>query len=298
MSVIAFHNVSNQAPVRQKQSYSLAPDNVLSFGPLSKNNEWFLCCCSDEAKDLLLAAGQLLVKDKFVFRVRSADRDQFKVRIHWAPPYLPNEVIADFLAKFGKVHAINFEKCASKGFEGVRTGVLSVVMSGRKQDIPHIIPLIHENDKSELLVTIAGRQPLCLECSTSYCRHCSRYGHLSETCAAAGSYASALREVTRATVAESAVNIEEEEMEVVTEGKGEGEGEGSKEVVSEEGDDNGGTAAGTATVQLASPVGGAASAVESAVAAAEQPMAAVKKGVGRKPRGKKGKRCGWRQRGN
>ena len=90
---------------------------------------------------------------------------------------------------------------------------------------------MHENEKSELLVTVAGRQPLCLrcrqeghyrrECSTPFCRHCSQYGHLSETCAAAGSYASALQEVTRSTVVESA---EEEEMEVVTEGKGEGEG--------------------------------------------------------------------------
>ena len=34
-----------------------------------------------------------------------------------------------------------------------------MVISGRKQDIPHIIPLLHEGDKSELLVTIAGRQP-------------------------------------------------------------------------------------------------------------------------------------------
>jgi len=272
-------------------------ENVLSFGPLSRNNEWFLCCKTDEAKDLMLAAGEILVKDKFVFRVRSADRDQFKARIHWAPPYLPNEVITDFLCKYGQVHAINFEKCTSKGFEGVRTGVRSVVMSGRKCDIPHIIPLFYENEKSELLVTVAGRQPLCLrcrqeghyrrQCSTPFCRHCSQYGHLSETCAAAGSYASALREVTRAT-AESAVCIEEEEMEVVTEGKGEGEGEGEG-IVKEVSEGGEGTAAGTAA-QLASPEGGAPAAVQSAVASAEQPVAPVKKGVGRKPRGKKGKR--------
>ena len=81
---------------------------MLSFGSLSRNNEWFLCCKTDAAKDLLLASGQLLVK-KFLFRVRSADRDQFKVRIHWAPPYLPYEVITSFLSKYGKVHAINFE---------------------------------------------------------------------------------------------------------------------------------------------------------------------------------------------
>ena len=51
-------------------------------------------------KDLLLASGQLLVK-KYVFRVRSTDRYQFKT-------YLLNEVIINFLSKYGKVHAINF----------------------------------------------------------------------------------------------------------------------------------------------------------------------------------------------
>ena len=36
-----------------------------------------------------------------------------------------------------------------------------MVMSGRKQEIPHIIPLMYEGDKSEFLVTIVGRQPTC-----------------------------------------------------------------------------------------------------------------------------------------
>ena len=34
-----------------------------------------------------------------------------------------------------------------------------MVMSGRKQEIPHIIPLMYEGDKSEFLVTIVSRQP-------------------------------------------------------------------------------------------------------------------------------------------
>ena len=63
----------------------------------------------------------------------------------------------NLLSKYGKVHGTNFEMCISKGFEGVRTRVRSVVMSESKQDIPHIIPLFYEGDKSELLVMIAGR---------------------------------------------------------------------------------------------------------------------------------------------
>ena len=118
---------------------------------------------------------------------------------------------------------------------------------------------------------------------TRYSAHCTQFGHLTETCAAAGSYASALREVTRAKQAES-VNIEEMDVEVVNaaEGKGEGvEGEGNVNV-SGGGDEVGETAAGTAA-QLASP------AVESAVTTSEQPVV-VKKSVGKGKKGKKGKK--------
>ena len=160
---------------------------------------------------------------KCTFCIRSVDRDQFKTsRIHWAPLYLPDDVITNDLFKYGKVHVISFETSVSKGFEGVRTGVRSVVTLGWKQNIPHIIPLCEDGEVSQLVVTIASRQPPCLqcrhkghfhrECSTPFCRHYAQFGHFTEMCAAAGSYASALRESTRVNNAES-VNIEEEEME-------------------------------------------------------------------------------------
>ena len=101
--------------------------------------------------------------------------------------------------------------------------------------------------------------------------------HLTKTCAAAGSYASALREVTREKHAES-VNIEEEiDVEGVNtaERKGEGFQGGGNVNVSGEGDEIGETAAGT--VQLASPVGGDRASVESAVATTEQPVVAKKR---------------------
>ena len=55
------------------------PYNVVSF------DEWHIVLKSDEAKNKLLSAGQLLVKGA-VFWVRSADSDQFRVRMLWAPP--------------------------------------------------------------------------------------------------------------------------------------------------------------------------------------------------------------------
>ena len=228
-------------------------EHVLSFGPLSKNNEWYLCLRTDAAKDRLLSAGQCAVIG-FVFKIRSADRAQFKVRVHWATPFLPNEMITGFLAKYGKVHAISFEQSVSKGYEGVATGVRTVIMSGNKNEIPHIITLVDGNERSELLVTVTGRQPLCLrcrlvghfrwECSTPFCRYHGEYGHTTEQCSAASSYASALREGNRGNLAESELINMEEEMEGDMEGegntlKGGSEVSGKMDEVGEKGQDKG-----------------------------------------------------------
>ena len=179
------------------------PENVVSFGPLAKNNEWHIVLKSDEAKNKLLSAGQLLVKGA-VFWVRSADSDQFRVRVLWAPPYLPNEVITSNLARSGKVVSISHELSVTKGFEGVRTGVRTVIMSGKKDDIPYVIIIVNDRtgDKYELLVTCTGRQPLCLrcrelghfrrECVAPHCRFHGTYDHSSEECSTAKSYAGAL----------------------------------------------------------------------------------------------------------
>ncbi|KAI0232163.1 hypothetical protein LSAT2_017482 [Lamellibrachia satsuma] len=146
--------------------------------------------------------------------------DQFKVRVHWAPPFLPNDTITNFLGRYGKVHSITYEKSLSKSFEGVATGVRTLIMSGNRQELPHIMTTWDEDgNRSELLITVTGRQPLCLrcrqvghllrECFPSYCRHHGEYGHSTETCAAAGSYASVLKERDTAMKADD-INIEEE----------------------------------------------------------------------------------------
>ena len=51
-------------------------DHVLSFGPLSKNNEWFLCLKTEAAKDHLLSAGFMKAKG-YSFRIRSTDCYEF-----------------------------------------------------------------------------------------------------------------------------------------------------------------------------------------------------------------------------
>ena len=177
---------------------------IVSFGPLAKNTEWFLMVKSERARDNLLAAGVVKVKGG-VFRVRSADSTQFRVRIHWAPPFIPNDVIINHLSQYGKVLSCVNEMSVSKGFENVATGVRTVVMCGNKADLPHFFVVVDKSTKQtfQLLVTVTGRPPICLrcnkvghfrrECTTPYCRHHGEYGHKTEECSAVGSYAGVLR---------------------------------------------------------------------------------------------------------
>ena len=178
--------------------------SIVSFGPLARNTEWHLAVKDQNTKDRFMAAACLNVKG-YSFRVRSADHTQFVVRVHWAPGSVPHEAIDTSLGLYGTVVTSANEQSTVAGFEGVATGIRSVVMSGNRDQIPHLLqvadPVTAENYK--LLCVITGRKPLCLkckhtghyrrDCTKPYCRHHDAYGHDSEGCSAAKSYAAATR---------------------------------------------------------------------------------------------------------
>ena len=74
--------------------------HVLSFGPLAKNSEWYLVLADQPSKDSLLLAQNVCVVKKgkeIMFRVRSADKAQFTVKVQWAPPFVPNSILSNLL---------------------------------------------------------------------------------------------------------------------------------------------------------------------------------------------------------
>ena len=139
------------------------------------------------------------------FYVRSADKTQFAARVDWAPAFIPNAAIAKVLGESCKVQSIAMETRTCKGFEGIPTGIRQLVLTGVKDEIPHVFTIVNPKteEKFELLITIPGRSPLCFkckhrghyqsECFTPYCRQCGVYGHSTEKCVMANSYSSALR---------------------------------------------------------------------------------------------------------
>ena len=93
------------------------------------------------------------------------------------------------LNQYGQVMASANGHTVMAGFEGVATGIMSVVMSGNRDNVPHILnvadPATEENYK--LLCIIAGRKSLCLQCKqeghyrrdcvTPFCRHHNDFVH-------------------------------------------------------------------------------------------------------------------------
>ena len=168
-------------------------DFVVSLGPLAKNNEWYLGVSSPECRDELVKCGVLDVNGRR-FKIRSTDDTRFNARIHWSPPYVPASAIIAALGDQCKVESMGYEMCKSKGFEKVSTGIRTVSMVGDRHRVPHLITVTNpiNSQKYELLVTVAGRAPLCLkcrltghyrrECNTPYCRHHGAFGHSTESC--------------------------------------------------------------------------------------------------------------------
>ena len=171
-------------------------NDVLAFGPLNRNNEWHMTLKNTQAKDRLVARGKLTIKNQHVFEVRPLVSARSRVRVHWAPFYMPNRAIEAELARYGRINSCEHEVMAREtGFNKVSTGVRTVTMSGvQLADLPHLITVtsLEAGEKHVLLITVPGRPPLCLrcrqeghirkDCVTPFCRHHGQYGHATEDC--------------------------------------------------------------------------------------------------------------------
>ena len=166
-------------------------ENVLSFGPLGRPWEWWLTVKTESCRDKLLLAGALLKVGRVghLFRVRSAAKSAFVVKVHWAPPFVSNQHLADMLASHCKVILYSKEYCVAEGFQSCATGVRQIMCEGNKATMPYTLNIVcpFTGETFEVLLTIFGRKPICLrcrmeghirrDCNTPTCRHCSVFGH-------------------------------------------------------------------------------------------------------------------------
>ena len=145
----------------------------------------------------MLLAGFVKVRNRYTFRIWSAAKSQFVVRVHWAPPFMSNKFISVMLSKHVSIVSMDKERALSDGFDGLATGVRQIVLQGKMGDVPHTSSVVcpYTGVTHTILLTITGHKPLCLrcngeghvrrDCNVPYCRHHEVYGHATESCAEA-----------------------------------------------------------------------------------------------------------------
>ena len=111
--------------------------HALSFGPCGMNSEWWLTLKDQESRDRLLLAGAIKVRNRYVFRIRSASKSQFVVHVHWAPRFMSNKFIGQMLSKHVKIVSMDKETAVADGFDGMATGIRKIVVEGNVGDVPH-----------------------------------------------------------------------------------------------------------------------------------------------------------------
>lgn len=100
-------------------------------------------------------------------------RQNISVRLHWLPLFVDDSLIRRILCEFGTIKRVDREykdENKVKILTGIRRIDMEVTEEG-KMAIPHIVIF---PDGSRALLTIPGRQPLCLRCNN--------IGHVRRDC--------------------------------------------------------------------------------------------------------------------
>jgi hypothetical protein len=173
---------------------------IEALGTLNSNSEWHVTLTTDAPETLLsnLCLKPLMIRGKRA-QVSPIMGGISRVRVHWAPYFLPSELICAALCQAGQVLGGEFERSITKGMEHVKTLIRIYQVKCLPEAIPHTVTVTFQGRQFPLLLTVPGRPPMCLkchkvghirkECETPFCRHCQEYGHLTELCAASNTYA-------------------------------------------------------------------------------------------------------------
>ncbi|KAH3828489.1 hypothetical protein DPMN_130469 [Dreissena polymorpha] len=114
-----------------------------------------------------------LTHDGVKYFVQSYGKQLVDVRVHWLPVFIDNRVLEEMFGTFGTVISIKHETMDMDGFHvisGVRVVRLQIDEEA-KNSIPH---LLNFACGAKALLTVRGRQPLCLRCMN--------LGHIRGSC--------------------------------------------------------------------------------------------------------------------
>ena len=197
---------------------------IEALGPRKQNSVWYVTLTSEEATAELLEKGQIDIRGRtgFIFGQGSS---LHRMRIHWAPYFMPQATLIAHLKRIlptdAKIEGFGFEKSKIQDAQHIATGVRYVIIrySGAPEDLPHLINAPTAGETWEILCTVQGRQPICLncksvghirsQCKVTICNKCGEEGHRGYQC-----YAHIAGRKTRS-VPDAEMTYEEEEEEEV-----------------------------------------------------------------------------------
>lgn len=132
-------------------------------GSYQINNIWIVTLKSLAANQKLVSAAELEVKGKLCM-VLDPNKAEVRIKIHWVPFHLPDDIIRKALEPYGQVHEVVRETWRVGGFQGVQSSTRAVQTTLKEgvtdEQLPHQLRLYGGNT----LVVVPGRGPLYLRC--------------------------------------------------------------------------------------------------------------------------------------
>lgn len=166
-------------------------EDVAGLGAFQMGHVWLLKLHTVEAKEKLLAAGNLQVKDRLCL-VIDPNMRELKIRVHWVAFDAPVEGLRRLFEPYGEVKGINREKWRIQGLADVDSTTVIVRLVLRDNMTVESLPHQLRFQGGNVLVVIPGRAPVCLrckltghirrDCKAPKCERCRVVGHEARDC--------------------------------------------------------------------------------------------------------------------
>ena len=174
--------------------HTVGASNLVAFGPTADRGIYQLTFKTENHVKQFCSYGDFFIKER-ACKIESSFEKEHKIKIHWLPYYIPDQVIISELEKIPGLKVIHGwqEHSAKEGLKHVLTNVrvYSVRISSLEY-IPQFVYWSYQKEKGKVLVVVPDKPPLCLrchcsghyrrECTTAYCIACKNFGHSQENC--------------------------------------------------------------------------------------------------------------------
>lgn len=161
--------------------------DIQSIGKVNANT--FQITIPDEASfHIMKNAAGLVIHKKFMNLTPVAEQT-VDIKCHWLPDYVADDFLGNWFERFGSVRKITRDVQFVNKTAQIQNGVRTVTLITGEVGLSMIPHLVKFDGGTTMLITIQGRDPLCLKCHI--------VGHMRRACPGTGqrTWASVAQEV-------------------------------------------------------------------------------------------------------